>query len=133
MIVHLPRLDDMHAVKQVRFFAGKDFVLTWRERPDDCFDPVRERVQTIGRVLRQSGPDYLLCALLDSIIDKYFPALEEVGKRLDTLDEEMESGAGPNIIRQVHGVRHDVRLLRRVVWLVVPHKSGIHRYASGSQ
>ena len=116
VITQLPRTSRTQEVEQISFFAGKDFVLSWRERPSDCFDVVRERLQVAGRPLRKAGVDYLLYALLDAVIDAYFPALETIGETLDALDEEMELGATSTIVGKIHGVRHDVRLLRRVVW-----------------
>jgi len=116
VVSQLPRPSRAQEVEQISFFAGKDFVLSWRERPSSCFEAVRERLQVAGRPLRQSSVDYLLYALLDAVIDAFFPALATIGETLDDLDEEMEQGATTAIVSKIHGVRHDVRLLRRVVW-----------------
>lgn len=116
LILHLPRISKKHPVEQISFFLGKDFIISWRERPGGCFAAVRERLQTVGRPIRQSGCDYLLYALIDAVIDAHFPVLEKLGETLDELDEAMEAGATPSIISRMHGVRHDVRLLRRIVW-----------------
>ena len=116
VIAQLPRLTRQHDVEQISFFAGKDFVLTWRERPSGCFDSVRDRIESTGRVIRESSTDYLLYALLDAVIDAYFPVLEEVGNRLDSLDEQMEEGVAENIVSRIHAVRRDVRVLRRMIW-----------------
>lgn len=55
LVVQLPRLNHNHDVEQVSFFVGKDFVLSWRERPSSCFDMVRERIESTGKIIRQSG------------------------------------------------------------------------------
>lgn len=138
VVSQLPRLAGAKEVEQISFFVGKEYVLSWRERPSDCFDTVRERLQVAGRPLRQASVDYLLYALLDAVIDAYFPALETLGDLLDDLDEEMEQGATPRIVSRIHGVRHDVRLLRRVIWplreaidnLIADHKWLINRETS---
>jgi len=116
IVTQLPRPADKQGVEQMSFFAGQDFVLSWREHPSSCFDAVRERLQVAGRPLRKSNTDYLLYALLDAVIDAYFPALESIGETLDALDDEMAQGATTAIVGKIHGVRHDVRLLRRIVW-----------------
>ncbi len=116
VVTQLPNPTRSQRVEQISFFAGKDYVLTWRERPNECFKAVRERLKVAGRPLRKSNADYLLYALLDAVIDAYFPALETIGETLDALDEEMERGADTAMISRIHGVRHDVRLLRRIVW-----------------
>jgi magnesium transporter len=103
-------------VEQVSFFIGKDFVLSWREKAGSCFDEVNKRLQVVGGMIRRSGSDYLLYALLDAAIDSYFPVLEKMGERIDTLDDEMQSGCAVDLVSRIHSVRQDVRLLRRVVW-----------------
>lgn len=103
-------------VEQISFFVGKGFVISWRERRGVCFNAVRERLQVEGSVIRSSGSDYLLYALLDAIIDSYFPKIEKISDRLDELDERLESGSETGVISQLHGARHDVRLLRRIAW-----------------
>lgn len=108
--------DGTQTVEQVSFFIGKDFVLSWREKSGGCFDEVNKRLQVDGGMIRRSGSDYLLYALLDAVIDSYFPVLEKIGERIDTLDDEMQSGGAVELVSQIHSVRQDVRLLRRVVW-----------------
>jgi magnesium transporter len=108
--------DGTESVEQVSFFIGKDYVLSWRERSGGCFDEVNNRLRVEGGVIRRSGSDYLLYALLDAVIDSYFPVLEEIGDRIDVLDDEMLGGGAADMIARVHSVRQDVRLLRRVVW-----------------
>ena len=108
--------DGTQGVEQISFFLGRGFVLSWRERSGKCFDRVRDRLQVDNSVIRSSGADYLLYALLDAIIDSYFPTLEHVNDTLDALDEQLEQGVCENLVSHIHGVRHDVRLLRRIVW-----------------
>ena len=116
LVAQLPGGTKDVSVQQISFFAGKNFVLSLRERPSDCFDTVQERMRIAGRPIRQSGADYLLYALLDAVIDAYYPELERLGESLDELDEQIEEGAAAQIIARVHAARHDVRLLRRIVW-----------------
>lgn len=102
--------------RQVSIFMGKGFVLTWRERPGPCFDIVRKRLQVTAGTTRSSEVDYLLYALLDAIIDTYFPVLERMGEAFDDLDDRVEDGSNPELITIMSDLRHDVRQLRRIVW-----------------
>ncbi len=108
--------DGTQGVEQISFFVGKGFVISWRERRGVCFNAVRDRLKVDGSVIRSSGSDYLLYALLDAIIDSYFPKIEKISERLDELDEQLEQGSETGVISQLHGARHDVRLLRRISW-----------------
>lgn len=108
--------DGTQGIEQISFFVGEGFVISWRERRGTCFNAVRDRLQVDQSVIRGSGSDYLLYALLDAIIDSYFPKLEQISDKLDDLDEQLEAGSATGVISQLHGVRHDVRLLRRISW-----------------
>lgn len=76
--------------EQLSLFIGRDFVVTFQEgRPGDCFEPVRIRLrQSVGRI-RRSGADYLAYALLDAVVDAWFPLLDRFGQRLHRLEESV--------------------------------------------
>lgn len=116
IVCQFPRQGKKHTFEQASFFIGKDFVISWREHPSDCFDTIRDRLQFTGRALRDLGTDYLTYALLDALIDSYSPLLENIGVAIDHIDLEMERGIARPLIMRLHGLRHDLRLLRRIVW-----------------
>lgn len=101
---------------QVSVFTGKGFVLTWREHPGPCFDLVRKRLQVTGGVTRSSGVDYLTYAVLDAVVDSFFPVLEIIGDAIDELDERVEQATDMTLIAKMRDIRNDVRQLRRVAW-----------------
>ncbi len=107
--------DDLHT-EQVSIFVGRDFVLSWREHTGDVFDIIRKRLQVTAGVTRSAGVDYLLYALLDAVIDAYFPVLEKLGEVLDELDDRIEAEYDPTLIPAMADIRHDVRLVRRIIW-----------------
>ncbi len=113
--------DDLDT-EQMSLFLGTNFVLTFQERPGDCFGPVRRRLLHRKGQIRQSGPDYLAYALLDAVLDAYFPALEQYGEALDRLDEQISTRPAPDTIMQIHRMRSDLLLLRRAIW---PLRDGI--------
>ena len=67
-------------VEQVSLVLGRNFVLSFQENGTDVFQPVRERLRAGKGRLRQAGADYLLYALVDSIVDQYFAVLEVLGR-----------------------------------------------------
>ncbi|HEX6961699.1 MAG TPA: CorA family divalent cation transporter, partial [Lacipirellula sp.] len=113
----IPSFQEELSTEQVSLFVGKGFVLSWRERPGNCFQVVHKRLQVARGTTRSSGVDYLFYALLDAVIDSYFPVLERVGEVFDDLDERVEEAeVDQSVIAMMRGLRHDVRNLRRIVW-----------------
>jgi magnesium transporter len=109
--------------EQVSMFVGSDFVLTFQERPGDCFELVRERLRQHKGRIRQSGKDYLAYALIDAVVDAYFPILEEYGERLESLEDAVVSRPSPELISKVHTMKRDLLSLRRAIW---PHREMIN-------
>lgn len=103
--------------EQLGIFLGSDFVLTFQERPGDPFDPIRERIrtQTQGKI-RNSGADYLAYAILDAAIDHYFPVLEELGERLEHLEEEIVHRPRQATMQRLYTMKRDLTALRRSLW-----------------
>jgi magnesium transporter len=109
--------DDRLASEQLSVFLGAGFLLTFQQqRPGDCLAGVRERLRkAVGR-MRRSGPDYLAWALVDAVVDGYFPVLEAFGERLDALEDVIVERPTPECIADIHQVKRDLLALRRAVW-----------------
>lgn len=99
--------------EQVSLFLGPNFVISFQERKGDCFDPVRQRIRQHARV-RERGADYLFYALIDAIIDGYFPKLEQYGFRLEDLEEAILSHSSE--VDKVYEIRRDLMRLRKHAW-----------------
>jgi magnesium transporter len=103
--------------EQLGMFVGPGFVLTFQERPGDCFGLVRQRLLDPDSQMRKRGGDYLAYALLDAVVDAYFPAMEEVDGRLERVEEAILTGGDPApLVRELHAVRRRLLLLRRALW-----------------
>ena len=104
--------------EQVSLFLGARFVLTFQEgQPGDAFDAVRARLRSGTGKLRGSGADYLAYALIDALIDSYFPVLEKYGERLDLLEDAMVADRQNRMkIDELHSIRGDLRQMRRAIW-----------------
>jgi len=108
--------------EQMSLFVGPNFVLTFQERAGDRLGPVRRRLRQGKGRIRQLGADYLAYALLDAVVDAYFPVLEQYGEALDALDAQISTRPSPDTVIQVHQMRSDLLLLRRAIW---PFRDGI--------
>jgi len=108
--------------QQVSIVVGPRFVVSFRERSSDDWEPVRECIRTAHGAFRTSGPDHLAYALLDGVIDHYFPVLEAYGERLEELEEAVIRHPDPNTLAAVHDARHTLGSLRRIIW---PHREAL--------
>jgi len=100
-------------MEQVSLFVGTGYVLTFQERKGDCLEPVRERIRKGRNKLHTFGTDYLGYALLDAIIDGYFPVLEMYGDLLDKIEDTVLTNPAEDTMGDIHNIKREMTLLRR--------------------
>ncbi len=111
--------EEQRDTEQVSIILKRGVVLTLQERPGDCFDPVRERIRHGKGLVRTKGADYLAYALVDAVVDSYFPVLERVGETLEALENEVLGSPNTETVEKIHEVRRDLIVIRKSVW---PHR-----------
>ena len=103
--------------EQVSFVLGKHYLLTVQEEPEhDCLESVRERIRHSKGTIRKHGADYLAYTLLDSIIDGFFPVLEDYGEKLEALEDEVVCNPSRQTLEKIYRVKRELLTLRRAIW-----------------
>ena len=102
--------------EQISMFVRPGLVITLQEVPGDAFEPVRERIRRGANRLRSRGADYLAYALVDALVDSYFPILERLGEHIESLEEELIDDPSPESLDHIYRLRRDLLLLRRAAW-----------------
>ncbi len=103
-------------IEQVSLVLGPGWVASFQERPGDVFEPLRGRIRTSATRIRQAGADYLLYALLDAVIDGYFPVVEALGGIIEALEEEVIRDASRATLARIYATRRTLLTLHRVQW-----------------
>ncbi len=116
-VLRIPDTSNVQITEQLSLLLGRNYVVTFQERPGDNFDLVRAGLRHEHSVTRQGvRPDYLAYRLIDASIDAYFPVLEALGDRLDSLDERTAAGDGQEAFAELHAVKRELLMLRRAIW-----------------
>jgi magnesium transporter len=114
----LPSDDPANPVReeQVSLALGPRFVLSFQETQSPVFDPVRDRLRKGAGRMRRAGADYLAYALLDTVVDGYYEALERVSQRIEQIDEGLVQYPSPDLLRAIHQLKREMIVLRKAVW-----------------
>ena len=121
IVAHMLYLDHGKVMcgEQVSMFLGKHFLITLQEEAEfDVFEPVRARIRKAGGTIRKNGPDYLAYALLDSIVDHYYPVLEDVGAKIDLIEDQFVELPAANPVGELHSHKRALTHVRRFIWPV---------------
>ena len=132
LIVHMLEAREELITEQVAIYVGKGFVLTFQEGPLDASTPVMDRLEKGQGRLRRLGPDYLAYAIIDSVIDCYYPILESFGEHLETIEDEILEHPDRKTMAQVHEIKRELLSLRRTLFPLREAMSSILRVAPES-
>lgn len=123
LVARMPHAGPLHGTEQLSLFVGEGFVLSFQERRGDFFDPVRERIRHGRGLIRAGGADYLVYALLDAVVDAYFPLVEAIGEEIEQLEVEVLESAKADAVERIHAVKRRLLALRRTIG---PHREALN-------
>ncbi|MBX5463528.1 MAG: magnesium/cobalt transporter CorA [Steroidobacteraceae bacterium] len=75
-------------IGELAIFTGPNYVVSVREGVNMSFQDVRARCEREPHLLSQ-GPGYVLYALMDAVVDRYFPLLDDLEDELDAIEQRM--------------------------------------------
>jgi magnesium transporter len=118
IIAAMPFYDgDNLEIIQISLFVGKNYLICLCPLDEDPFEPVRKRMRIPNnRRFATREIDYLLYALLDLITDAGFPVLERFGYQLEEMETELLARPRQQTLAQIHAVKRELLVLRRVLW-----------------
>jgi magnesium transporter len=101
--------------EQIAIFARDGLVLSFQEKPDDTFRSVRERLQNATGRIRKRGADYLVYALLDTIVDHYYLVLDKVEEMIELQEDEVLNRPREESKGNIHRLKIQVISLRKAI------------------
>ncbi len=115
-------------MEQVSMVITKNYLLTFQEKYGDILDPVRKRLADNKGLIRKRGPDYLAYVIADTIVDAYYPLLEMVGDRLESLEVSVIENPSPSVLGELNRLKNQLINLRRAIW---PQREAINELVRG--
>lgn len=97
---------------EVNIFTGVDYVLSIRKRTRLGFAMVRERCEREPHLLAE-GPGYVLYALMDTVVDRYFPVIEALEDELEAIERRIfEGGPARENVEALYALKRKLMDLR---------------------
>ena len=102
-------------VGEVAVFVGHNFVLSVRSRSTHGFLGVRERAEREAHLLRH-GASFVFYALMDAVVDRYFPVIDTMEDELETIEDQIfEPGSARQNIERLYALKRRVGVVRHAV------------------
>jgi magnesium transporter len=113
VVMHMVEVagDELH-VGEVNIFTGKNYVLSVRNHTEQGFLGVRARCEREPELLR-NGSGYVLYALMDAVVDRYFPVLDAIESELEAIEERIFANTAPRAnIEALYYVKQKITTLK---------------------
>lgn len=130
-------LDDVEEVEfgEVHLFVGRDFVITVRHSEAPDLSAVRRRLESNPDLLRL-GPEAILYAILDRIVDGYAPVVAGLENDIDEIETEVFQG-DPTVSRRIYELSREViefqRATRPLAAVVAALTAGFEKYGTDEE
>jgi len=101
------------AFRELDIFLGANRLVTVHLGPEPIIAAARQRIgQTSGANV--PTPGYVLYALVDAIVDGYFPVLDEIGDQADTLEDAVLASPNQTQLAELFQMKRDLIALRKM-------------------
>jgi magnesium transporter len=129
-VLHTVELAEDGEVKvgEVDIFVGSNFVLSVRNRTQADFLGVRARAEREPHLLKH-GPAFVFYALMDAVVDRYFPILDALETELESIEDEIfEPHLGRINIERLYALKRKIGIVRHAV---APLQEAVAKLVSG--
>jgi magnesium transporter len=116
VVIHMiESVGDKLEVGEVAIFVDKNYVLSVRSRSQQGFLGVRARCEREPHLLQQ-GPAFVLYALMDAVVDRYFPIVDALESELEAIEEKIfVKGAARANIERLYDLKRKVMIVKHAV------------------
>ena len=123
IVLDLVRVDASGALcrEQVSLVLQDALLMSVRENAatgsgEDIVEPIRARLRAGKGRIRSAGADYLAYAIIDTVVDHFFPVLEHLGERIEDVEDSLLDEPTREDLNSLHQLKRELLLLRRSAW-----------------
>ena len=99
--------------EQISILLLANYVITFKEKADNTFDPIYSHLQNRNGRLRQLGSDYLAYVILDTIVDEYFVVEDSLDEIIDPLEDNILFNSSKEMLQTVQQIRRGLISMKR--------------------
>jgi magnesium transporter len=116
VVLRTARLDNgKREFGETHIFVGPRYVVSVRHGPSLGYAAVRARCESAPHLLCK-GPGFVLYALMDFVVDHYFPIVDTLEEQLEDIEEKIFDGAfDRQTTERIYGLKRDLVALKRAV------------------
>lgn len=107
--------DDKVTSEQIGIVLSENYLISFQENKREDLNPIRERLNKSKGRIRKAKSDYLMYAILDTLVDSYHSIIEKTGYKIDELEDEIIDNVSKDVLEQIHNYKKEISLLHKVI------------------
>jgi magnesium transporter len=117
--------DEGFKTHDIDFFVGRNFLVTVHDGTSRSILEIRDHCPRNHNILGE-GPVALFHRVVDRLVDRYLPEVEEFEEWMDEIEESVFNAPGADLVREILDLKRQVSALRRIA---IPQRDVIGRLA----
>ena len=106
---------DEFLINQVSIIVMENVLITFQEKSKDSFDAVRKKILDGMGEIRKMGTDYLVYALIDTVVDEYFLTINHLEEDIENLEERAAKTNDDKFIEEIQETKKYLLQIRRAI------------------
>src|SRR5712671_5394237 len=130
MVIHAvdySRKDGLFATSELNFFLGRNFLVTYHDEPLRSVSTTEERAAK-GTMHIARAPDRVAHTLLDSLVENYKPALDQLSQEIAEIEQQALQNPSKQTLNKILEIKKEVQHLRRIIG---PQREVLAKFARG--
>ena len=100
---------------QVSILLFNNIVFTLKEKHDDIFIPLLQRIENSKGKIRAFGSDYLVYTIIDTLVDQNFLILDALDEIVDSVEEELLANTTKETLSSIQKIKRELIYIRKSV------------------
>jgi magnesium transporter len=100
-------------VREIGAFLGRDYIITVHAGPSLSVSEIEKRLASNGR--RFSRPDQVLHAIIDIVVDRYLPTLDQLGDTIEQVEDDLLINPDARLLALIFDLKRGLLQFRRAV------------------
>ena len=102
-------------MEHLNFVLKQNLLLSFQEIHGDVFESVRNRLKSGRKKIRTSNSDYLLYALMDSVVDNYYLVIQKFGEKIDSLKKSITQNASQTDLEELDRLYEEILIMQNSI------------------
>jgi magnesium transporter len=101
--------------RELDVFVGRNYIVTVHPEREPVIEETKQRIENGGGLVPCNSA-YALYALMDIVIDSYFPVLDFVGEEMEKLENDILERPRPDTLNRLFGLKRSLLNMWRIIW-----------------